>query len=143
VIKQITLTASLFALRQLGQRGRKVPSYFWLENPTRLGCLQIKLFPMQSEYSQNLGLGLFTLHSKKSGLIMRVRQTLSVLHMLNIFIVPPSVLKFFCVESAKRKKPGPNISKDIWASRLSSGDQEVFRPILADGLKLSAICLIC
>jgi hypothetical protein len=56
-------------------------------------------------------------------------------------LVPPSVLNYFCVESSKRKKPGPNISKDISATRLSSGDPEVFRPILADGLVLSAICL--
>ena len=68
--------------------------YFLLENPTRSRWLQMKPSPRQREDPQNLGLGLFTLHSKKSGLIMRVRQTLSGFHTLKILIDPPSLRHF-------------------------------------------------
>jgi hypothetical protein len=37
------------------------------------------------------------------------------------------------------KKPGYRLSSDISVARLSSGDPEAFRPILADGLVVSCI----
>ena len=75
---------------------RRVTRYFLLENPARSRWLQMKLSPMQMECPQYLGLGFFTLHSKKSWLIIRVRQTLSGFHTLNILMAPPSVLYLYC-----------------------------------------------